>query len=224
MKLCFYSTENERFSHILQGRRFSCQIYSIFAGNGFPEMTEQHEKYLIEKLKKGDKDAFRQLFEHYYPLFLAFAKRMLRDDYVAEDLIQNVFMRTWVLRERLDEKRSMKNYLLVAVRNEIYYYFRSEFKKKHDQLQEEAAVSSFDINSVLSAKEMEKNIAKVIAAMPERRREIFEMSRNQKLSNAEIAERLGISIRTVEKHIENALSDIRHKLPVSILVLITLLF
>ncbi|MBE6251763.1 MAG: RNA polymerase sigma-70 factor [Bacteroidales bacterium] len=187
-------------------------------------MTEQHEKYLIEKLKKGDKDAFRQLFEHYYPLFLAFAKRMLRDDYVAEDLIQNVFMRTWVLRERLDEKRSMKNYLLVAVRNEIYYYFRSEFKKKHDQLQEEAAVSSFDINSALSAKEMEKNIAKVIAAMPERRREIFEMSRTQKLSNAEIAERLGISIRTVEKHIENALSDIRHKLPVSILVLITLLF
>jgi len=60
--------------------------------------------------------------------------------------------------------------------------------------------------------------------MPERRREIFEMSRTQKLSNAEIAERLGISIRTVEKHIENALSDIRHKLPVSILVLITLLF
>ena len=47
-------------------------------------MTEQHEKYLIEKLKKGDKDAFRQLFEHYYPLFLAFAKRMLRDDYVAQ--------------------------------------------------------------------------------------------------------------------------------------------
>ena len=92
-----------------------------------------------------------------------------------------------------------------------------EFKKKHDQLQEEAAVSSFDINSVLSAKEMEKNIAKVIAAMPERRREIFEMSRTQKLSNAEIADRLGISIRTVEKHIENALSDIRHKLPVSIL-------
>lgn len=75
-----------------------------------------------------------------------------------------------------------------------------------------------------AAREMEKNIAKVIAAMPERRREIFEMSRTQKLSNAEIADRLGISIRTVEMYIENALSDIRHKLPVSILVLITLLF
>ena len=49
--------------------------------------------------------------------------------------------------------------------------------------------------------------------MPDRRREIFEMSRSQKLSNSEIAEKLGISVRTVEKHIENALADIRLKLP-----------
>ena len=188
-------------------------------------MTEQNEKYLIGRLKKGDKDAFRQLFEHYYPLFLAFARKMLKEDYVAEDLIQNVFMRTWVLREKLDEKRSLKNYLLVAVRNEIYYYLRSEFKKKHEELEEEAAVSSFDINNAMSAKQMEVHISKIIAAMPERRREIFEMSRSQKLSNAEIAERLGISVRTVEKHIENALSDIRHKLPaLSILAIISTLF
>lgn len=188
-------------------------------------MTEQNEKYLISRLKKGDKDAFRQLFEHYYPLFLAFARKMLKEDYVAEDLIQNVFMRTWVLREKLDEKRILKNYLLVAVRNEIYYYLRGEFKKKHEELQEEAAVSTFDINNVMSAKEMEAHVSKIIATMPERRREIFEMSRSHKLSNIEIAERLGISVRTVEKHIENALSDIRHKLPaLSVLTLITILF
>ena len=71
-------------------------------------MTEQNEKYLIGRLKKGDKDAFRQLFEHYYPLFLAFARKMLKEDSIAEDLIQNVFMRTWVLREKLDEKRSLR--------------------------------------------------------------------------------------------------------------------
>ena len=72
---------------------------------------------------------------------------------------------------------------------------------------------------------MEVHISKIIASMPQRRREIFEMSRSQKLSNAEIAEKLGISVRTVEKHIENALSDIRHKLPaLSILAIITMLF
>lgn len=188
-------------------------------------MTEQNEKYLISRLKNGDKDAFRQLFEHYFPLFLAFARKILKMDYVAEDLIQNVFMRTWVLREKLDENRSLKNYLLVAVRNEIYYYLRGEFKKKHEGLQEEVAVCTFDINNAMSAKEMEAHIAKIIATMPERRREIFELSRSQRLSNAEIAERLGISVRTVEKHIENALSDIRHKLPaLSILAIINMFF
>ncbi len=188
-------------------------------------MTEQNEKQLIINLKKGDKDAFKRIFEHYYPLFLSFARKMLKEDHVAEDIVQNVFMRTWVLRERLDEKRNMKNYLLVAVRNEIYYHLRSELKKRHEALHEEAAVSTFDINSSMSAKEMEAHIASIISTMPERRREIFEMSRNIKMSNAEIADKLGISIRTVEKHIENALSDIRRELPaLSIFAIISHLF
>ena len=188
-------------------------------------MTEQNEKKLIINLKKGDKSAFKELFEHYYPLFLAFARKMLKEDDVAEDIVQNVFMRTWVLRERLDEKRSLKNYLLVAVRNEIYYYLRGEIKKKHEVLHEEAAICPFDINSAISAKDMEKDLEKIVASLPERRREIFEMSRNQKMSNSEIAERLGISVRTVEKHIENALSDIRQKLAVSsVLVIVFFLF
>ena len=175
-------------------------------------MTEQNEKKLIINIKNGDKNAFKQLFEHYYPLFLAFTRKMLKQDYVAEDIVQNVFMRTWVLRERLDETRSLKNYLLVAVRNEIYYYLRSELKKKHEKLHEETAVYPFDINNAISAKDLEKNLERIISSLPERRREIFEMSRNQKMSNSEIAEHLGISVRTVEKHIENTLSDIRHKL------------
>ena len=188
-------------------------------------MTEQNEKKLIINLKNGDKNAFKQLFEHYYPLFLAFARKMLKQDNVAEDIIQNVFMRTWVLRERLDEKRSLKNYLLVAVRNEIYYHLRGELKKRHEKLQEEAAICPFDINSAISAKDLEKDLERIVASLPDRRREIFEMSRNQKMSNSEIAERLGISVRTVEKHIENALSDIRQKLATtSVLAIIFFLF
>ena len=200
----------------------SCEILQQYIRTG---MTEQTEKKLIINLKKGDKSAFKELFEHYYPLFLAFARKMLKEDDVAEDIVQNVFMRTWVLRERLDEKRSLKNYLLVAVRNEIYYYLRGELKKKHEVLHEEAAICPFDINSAISAKDMEKDLEKIVASLPERRREIFEMSRNQKMSNSEIAERLGISVRTVEKHIENALSDIRQKLAVSsVLVIVFFLF
>lgn len=188
-------------------------------------MTEQNEKYLISRLKKGDKDAFRQLFEYYYPLFLAFAKRLLKKDYVSEDLIQNVFMRVWILREKLDEKRSLKNYLLVAVRNEIYYFLRTELKKKHEEIKDDVAVTMFDANNNMSAKELEIAVSKILSSMPERRREIFELSRSNKLSNAEIADKLGLSVRTVEKHIENALKDIRNQLPfISVISLINIFF
>lgn len=187
-------------------------------------MTQLYEKYLVERLKSGDKDAFRQLFEHYYPLFLSFAKRILRDGYVAEDLVQNVFMRMWILRERLDKERNLKNYLLVSVRNEIYYYFRSLSNKRHEQLREDTDINSFDVYNSLSAKELEQKISKVVASMPKRRREVFELSRTQKLSNSEIADKLDISVRTVEKHIENALADIRRVIPISISIIIGILF
>ena len=176
-------------------------------------MTELNEKHLISRLKKGDRNALGQLFEHYYPIVLSFVNSMLRNKTVAEDLIQNVFMRIWANRENLDENKRLKNYLQVALRNEIYYYLRSEMKKRHEDIHPEIMDLSTNIDASISAKELEKNISETIAAMPERRREIFEMSREKKLSNAEIAQRLDISTRTVEKHIENALADLRRNLP-----------
>ena len=182
------------------------------------------DKYLIIKLKGGDKDAFKQLFEKYYPLFLSFVHRMLKDPSIAEDLGQNVFMRVWVGRGRLDENKNFKNYLLVSVRNEIYQYFRHAFKTEDDSLSAEIADTGINIETEVSAKELEKNIALVVSDMPQRRREVFNMSRHEKLSNTEIAQRLGLSVRTVEKHIENALADIRKHLPASVLLIIMTLF
>ena len=176
-------------------------------------MTELNEKYLISRLKKSDRSAFGQLFEHYYPIALSFAKSMLHNKTAAEDLIQNVFMRIWANREHLEENKRLKNYLMVAIRNEVYYFLRSEMKKKHEDIHPEIMDHSTSTDSAISAKEIEKGISGTLAAMPERRRRIFEMSREDKLSNSEIAQRLDISTRTVEKHIENALADLRRNFP-----------
>ena len=91
-------------------------------------------------------------------------------------------------------------------------YFKHEYKNITGELKE------------LSAKELENRISAIIARMPSRRREIFNMSRNEKLSNKEIAVKVGLSVRTIEKHIENALADIRKHLPGSILMLIMVLW
>lgn len=187
-------------------------------------MTDIEDKVLVKRLKDGDKNAFKSLFERYYPLFISFSRKLLKDEATAEDLIQNVFMKIWVGRAGLNEDKNFKNYLLVSVRNEIYQYFRHAFKIEDTGRCPEVIDGSMNIETEMSAKELQKNIAGVISNMPQRRREIFNMSRHEKLSNKEIAQRLGLSVRTVEKHIENALADIRRYIHVSILVIIMALW
>ena len=182
------------------------------------------DKILVIRLKHGDKEAFRLLYERYYPLFLSFAQRMLKDESIADDLIQNVFMKIWVGRDNLKEEKNFKNYLLVSIRNEIYQYFRYAFRIDGQAQCADVIDGSMDIEMTMSAKELERNINGIISRMPHRRREIFNLSRYEKLSNKEIALRLGLSVRTVEKHIENALSDIRKHIPLSALVLVLTLW
>ena len=174
-------------------------------------MTDKSDRYLVERIQKGDRNAFRQLFERYYPLFVSFARKLLRDNQMAEDLVQNVFVRVWSSRERLDVDRNIRSYLLVAGRNEVFCYIRGIGREFHEQLSEDVRVTDTDAAQIMNAKDMERDIRQIIADMPDRRREVFSMSRNENLSNKEIADRLGLSVRTVEKHIENALTDIRHK-------------
>lgn len=191
-------------------------------------MIISDDKALVVRLKDGDKRAFKELYERHYPLFISFARRLLKDESTAEDLIQNVFMKIWVGRANLNENKSFKNYLLVSIRNEVYQYFRYAFRledsEKYSEKFLEVIDNSMNIETEMSAKELEKNVTKIIADMPQRRREIFNMSRHEKLSNKDIAQRLGLSVRTVEKHIENALADIRKNIPTSILALVMLLW
>lgn len=187
-------------------------------------MAQIEDKVLVRRLRDGDKLAFKALFERYYPLFMSFAHRLLKDETAAEDLIQNVFLRIWTGRANLDEDKNFKNYLLVSVRNEIYQYFRHHFRIDDTAECPEVVDTTQNIDTELSAKELEKRITDVIMKMPQRRREIFNLSRLEKLSNQEISTRLGISVRTVEKHIENALKDIRQHLNISVLILTMILW
>lgn len=187
-------------------------------------MMNIEDRALVIRLKEGDKIAFKLLFERYYPVFISFARRMLKDESTAEDLVQNVFMKIWVGRSNIDEDRSFRNYLLVSMRNEVYQYFRYAFRMEGEVDCVEVEDGSVNVEVELSARELEKNISSVVSQMPPRRREIFDMSRYEKLSNREIAQRLGLSVRTVEKHIENALADIRKHIPVSVLVIVMTLW
>ncbi len=185
-------------------------------------MNEQKEKYYISRLREGDKNAFKMLFGHYYPMFFSFAVSILHDEFVADDVIQNVFLRIWVHRERLDASRSLKNYLLVSVRNEIYVHYRNVFLNNSEPIVTDY-IDSSSLEETLSASDLRNRINEIIFKMPRRRRDVFTLSRIKGLSNSEIAERLGISVRTVEKHIELALRHIRSHLSIPVVLLIMML-
>lgn len=87
---------------------------------------DPHEQELLRQLIRGDIAGYEVLFHKYYPTFFAFIKGMTKETAVAEDIAQNIFMKVWLNREKLDETKSIRNYLFVLAKHEIYNYFRTK--------------------------------------------------------------------------------------------------
>ena len=122
-------------------------------------------------------------------------------------------MQLWLGRDRLDEHRSLYNLLFTMTKHRIYDHFRRRYNLEalRRPLSEFDAVSdeSESPESGLEAEQLRQTIARTAAVMPPQRRTIFALSRQENLSRQEIARRLGVSVRTVDKHLELALREIR---------------
>lgn len=168
------------------------------------------DKILVKKIKKGDSRSFEELFEKYYDRFFSLACALLHDENAAEDVLQNVFLRLWIGRERLDENRSISNYLLVCVRNEIFDYLRLKYNQTTVRGETpESEDKSADIEAEIAWSETSERVDRILNDMPPQRRRVFMMSRYKKMPAKEIADELGLSVRTVERHIYLALKDLR---------------
>ena len=175
-----------------------------------PDISDQK---LVVLLKRDDLKSYEVLFHRYYDLFLTFTKRVVREHVAAEDIVQEVFMQLWLGRDRLDEHRSLYNLLFTMTKHRIYDHFRRRYNLEalRRPLSEFDAVSdeAESPESGLEAEQLRQTIARTVAAMPPQRRTIFALSRQENLSRQEIARRLGVSVRTVDKHLELALREIR---------------
>lgn len=168
------------------------------------------DKQLIRSIKGGDARSFEKLFEKYYDKYFSFACALLHDADAAEDVLQNVFLKIWLGRERLDESRSIENYLLVSVRNEIFDWLRLKYNQTmiHEETFEKED-DSVDIEASLAWAETSDKMDRIIRNMPPQRQRVFMMSRYSNMSSKEIADTLNLSIRTVERHIYLALKDLK---------------
>lgn len=174
-------------------------------------MNPDPDQILYEEMKAGNQKAFEALFRAYYPFLCHYATRILKDASTAEEIVQELFLKQWENRQQLNINSSVKSYLFRAVKNHCLNHLRH--LKVHDEyikatLKEQVNEQNEDYEEQY---ELLKKIEEAIASMPEKRREIFRLNRQEGLKYHEIAERLSISVKTVETHIGLALKTLRSK-------------
>ena len=172
------------------------------------------EQYLIAGLRQGDSIAFSFLFKTFYKDLVLFGGTFLQDRVACEDIVQSVFMRLWNDRQTISIEKSVKSYLLKAVRNSCL----DEIRHRHIIKEHESYVLSnnilddMDTERYILYSNLQEHFQEALQALPEPYRVAFEMNRLENLKYKEIAEKLNVSERTVEVRIGKALELLRIEL------------
>lgn len=180
---------------------------------------------LIKHLKKGNEDAFAYLIDTHHKKLCVYAKSLCHDIYLAEDIVQNIFLNVWERRKKLKDTFSIQSYLFQSVYNE----FINQYRKKATliTLEKEYMKTMNTIMEDNNNSELSRLIALVkqeIQELPPKCKEIFIMGKQEGLTYAEIAEHLNISFRTVENQMSKAFSIIREKVGDKMHTVLFLLF
>ncbi|PSL47963.1 RNA polymerase sigma-70 factor (ECF subfamily) [Chitinophaga niastensis] len=169
---------------------------------------------LIAGIQADCEESYEALYNKYASQLYVFTAHKLHSREIAEELVQDVFIKLWEKRAQLDIQTSVTGYLFKMMRNEILQYFRS-FKDNEVFIEE---MAGFDLNTKsrtddsIHFKEMEISLKAIINALPQKCREIFIMSRDQELTVKQIAGKLDLSDQTVKNHITKALATLRKEL------------
>lgn len=168
----------------------------------------------IIELKAGNVKVYEALFKRLYEPLCQYAYNFLYDHDEAEDTVQKIFCKLWELREKTDIHTSTKSYLYKMVHNACLNRIKQIQKQSehHDHIASQSVLIGNNIEYEMIHKELHKQIDLAVAALPERCRQVFLLSRIQHLSYMEIAQEMQISHNTVETQIVKALKSLRLQL------------
>ncbi|MCM1176953.1 MAG: RNA polymerase sigma-70 factor [Bacteroidales bacterium] len=180
-------------------------------------IDKEREDILL--LKTGDVKAFERLYRKYWAKVYHYAGLFIHNPAEQEDLTQQVFLKIWEIRESLDEARSLNGLLFIITRNFTFNtyskFLNIDAVKRAEELSQEYV--STDLQSMVEARSLESYINQLVDCLPPRQREAFLLSRVEGLTYKEIAQRMEISVKAVEKNISLALKFIRSNLYLLIL-------
>ena len=160
---------------------------------------------LIKGLKIGDSKAYSFMVDHYHNKLCVYAYQLTNDRDHAKDIVQNVFVNIWTIRQKLKDEFPVKSYLYRSVYNEFLNQERSRRNTVSlDKKNIEALSSIVEEEDERSLERLMYLVKKEIENLPPKCKEVFLMSKNEGLTNIEIAEYLNVSVKSVEAHITKA--------------------
>jgi RNA polymerase sigma-70 factor (family 1) len=173
------------------------------------------EKILVEKLKEeGSKNAFSAIFISYYRDLVHFATNYTHETESAEEIVQEVFVKIWEEHEVINIKVSLKSYLLKAVRNKCIDWIRkAEVRRKYNEECSYTLLTyDFNTDNYIINSELESLIRAALNKLPREIEQVYRMNRYEGLKYHEIADKLNVSVRTIEDRIGRALCLLRDEL------------
>jgi RNA polymerase sigma-70 factor (ECF subfamily) len=168
----------------------------------------------IGRIRQGDVGQFESLFRSSYVSLVRYAKTLIKDHDTAEEIVQDLFFRLWQDKEKIKIESSLNGYLFRSVHNKCLHYI--EHNRVVERHTEEMSYRQTDNqespSDILNYKELQARIARILERLPERCGKIFYMSRFEGLKYTEIAEKLSVSVKTVESNMGRALKEFRKEL------------
>ncbi len=168
---------------------------------------------LLTRLKKGDILAYDQIYHMYCHKLFSFVYRILKDEADTEDIVQEVFIKIWENREKLDDSKLLNSFIFtIAYNNSISLIRKKISSSKYCEYLRNISVSQDNSFSEIELNELNRQIEKLIESLPERQKRVYLSHREKGLTYPEIAKEMGISKNTVENHMVKTLKYLRQNL------------
>jgi RNA polymerase sigma-70 factor (ECF subfamily) len=171
-----------------------------------------NELQLYKKMQQGDEGVLAQFFHEYMETLYWRALGFVKDSAVAEDIVQEVFIRFWELREQTEITDSVSGYLARAVdnrcRNHLEYV---QVRKRYEQLHADDGEPVDSLPEEDEREELRERVRRFIDSLPEKCREIFVLACVEGLKYKEVAERLDVSVNTVKTQVKHAYAKLREE-------------
>lgn len=178
------------------------------------ELSTYTDEEVFLLVKQGHKEAFEEIYKRFWQELLDAAYRRVKERETAMELVQSLLVNVYLKRETIHLNNSLRNYLHISLKNKVLNTVRAGLVRDKYQQHMLKGGEPFQADAVsgLQLKELQQQIDESCASMPEKCREVFYLSRREHLSYQLIAEQLGISVSTVEKHMVKALKILRSRL------------